>query len=523
MRICKNCNAEMPDEAHICLNCFTVCENGQATVLVQSKTKTRKVKMSKAKKTKLVPISLPFSISNKRAIMAGVMSIVILISCLFIPIDNKIPVENENQPSNTEDNSANNTNTDGSVETTTQQDDENKTLFDILIKDPIKEATDKKEENKKDDGKEETTAEEDESSFWDIFKDDEDKEDITTTTTSSTTTTTTEPSTETTTESKKDEITTTTTTKPDTQSEFPAIKYEDWEYTVNENNKASITKYIGNDKDVTIPTKIDGYYVTFIDYKTFYNNDTIENVYIERSDTKSTISTSTMFVNCKNAKSLTLPKNTSVLLRDITDNCTSFEYIDTSNSSYLFEDGALYSGSSGNRQLLYYCDGYKAESFKLRDDCTSVLSSNLFQYNPYIKKIYIGAGLNSTQIRNLLYFTPEQLEAVYIDDNHPTMFDVDGVVYGTYRVYVGADLVDKKECICFPQNYQGTSHTVPKGYYLKVTSGKVKNIETIKMYNGSTAYFGSIFPNLKTLYLEEGHSQAESLQSEYNVVFFKEN
>lgn len=41
MKKCPFCNAEMPEEAHICLNCLNICEETQASAIISQGSKKR--------------------------------------------------------------------------------------------------------------------------------------------------------------------------------------------------------------------------------------------------------------------------------------------------------------------------------------------------------------------------------------------------------------------------------------------------------------------------------------------------
>ena len=66
-----------------------------------------------------------------------------------------------------------------------------------------------------------------------------------------------------------------------------AVASGDYTYTVNDDGTVTITKYNGNDAEVTIPGEIDGYTVTVIGREAFISNRTIKKVILP--DTINTI------------------------------------------------------------------------------------------------------------------------------------------------------------------------------------------------------------------------------------------
>ena len=78
-----------------------------------------------------------------------------------------------------------------------------------------------------------------------------------------------------------------------------------WEYKVESDGNATITKYRGNASAVAIPSKIDGYTVTKIGYQAFRDNKTIRSVTMTDSIIKIEWSA---FENCTNLSNIRLPK-----------------------------------------------------------------------------------------------------------------------------------------------------------------------------------------------------------------------
>ena len=59
----------------------------------------------------------------------------------------------------------------------------------------------------------------------------------------------------------------------------------DYKYTINGDGSATIIKYNGNESDLTIPAKLDGYAVTAIGYETFAWCDSLTSITIPESVT----------------------------------------------------------------------------------------------------------------------------------------------------------------------------------------------------------------------------------------------
>lgn len=138
----------------------------------------------------------------------------------------------------------------------------------------------------------------------------------------------------------------------------------DWKYKVIE-EKIMITRYIGNETEVVIPSEIDGIIVTMIGQDTFYFSNEIE--------------------------AITIPESISEIVclwsvhYSIFEQCHSLEniYVDDNNKVFSSQDGILY--TKDKTGLLQYPQGKKETSFIIPDsvrycasyaflDCTQLTS-----------------------------------------------------------------------------------------------------------------------------------------------------
>ena len=81
----------------------------------------------------------------------------------------------------------------------------------------------------------------------------------------------------------------------------------DYKYVITGKKKktCAIRKYLGKDKDVVIPEKIDGYTVTRIGNRAFKNNDNIKSIKLSKHIT---IIGESSFYGCDELKDITFPK-----------------------------------------------------------------------------------------------------------------------------------------------------------------------------------------------------------------------
>ena len=118
-----------------------------------------------------------------------------------------------------------------------------------------------------------------------------------------------------------------------------------FEYIVEDDNVATITSYHGTASEVVVPSTIEGYPVTRIDNKTFYNNTTISKIVAPSV----TSIGSSCFEKCTNLSSVELPEVTS-LDSSCFSYCSSLTSIElpkvTSLGYYCFEECTRLSSAS---------------------------------------------------------------------------------------------------------------------------------------------------------------------------------
>lgn len=80
--------------------------------------------------------------------------------------------------------------------------------------------------------------------------------------------------------SNENELSGEITTETENVPENGTQEQHDWEAKLYSDGTAEITKYTGSDKDVVIPSTIEGHTVTSLEQKVFYNNTTVETIHI---------------------------------------------------------------------------------------------------------------------------------------------------------------------------------------------------------------------------------------------------
>ena len=143
------------------------------------------------------------------------------------------------------------------------------------------------------------------------------------------------------------------------------IPVSDLEYKTNEDGDITITRYTGHDKNVIIPTQIEGKNVTQIGKSAFHNNKTIESVEISKYITlidqqafEKCISLVKIsfpqglktighgaFLDCEHLSSINLPDSLTFIGNRAFANCTSLKNVKIPNGiTYLNDEAFLNAG-----------------------------------------------------------------------------------------------------------------------------------------------------------------------------------
>ena len=238
-------------------------------------------------------------------------------------------------------------------------------------------------------------------------------------------------------------------------------------YTVFE-EKAAITGYTGPGGDITIPDTLDGYAVTTIRYRAFYNLTSLTSVTIPDGVTsigdrafEGCIDLTTVtigngvtsignsaFSRCTSLTSVTIPDSvtsigawvfqgctslTSVMIPDsvisISNSafigCTSLISItvDPVNPSYSSLDGALF---DKNQTTLIKYPGGKSGTYTIPDGVTSI-GNNAFSGCTYLTNVTIPDSVTSIGLSGLYSCT--SLTNITVDPANPSYSSLDGVLF----------------------------------------------------------------------------------------------
>lgn len=512
---CKNCGAEMPEEAHICLSCLTETEEKN-----------------------VIPINdkVSFFANKKRAIAlisTALLIIALILICIFY-FGNKKPNSVNDEENKTaistvtqDDGSVVTEYDDGSVETiepdgTTVVEEKDGTVITkqtdgtVITETPdktvITEQPDGTVETKKPDG---TTITEKPDGTVETKKpngETEIKKTDGTTTTEKPTEPSTKKPTEPSTKEPNTEKPTESTTKPDSQEikyEDFTFKYEDFTYNGVKSQKLLITKYTGNDEIVNVPATYNGDNVDEIKISTFFNNNKIKKVIFNATADHVPCIRRQCIMNCRNLEEVVFNwSNGRTYLNDaysiyglFSTVYDKFKSVKISGCDYykVYENGFYYNDSPSAKPNSYKLVQAWGSEWHQPSWCIDAVDV-VFDANTTVKEVYLHTSYSSV----LRSFTGPYLTYVHINDDNKRYFDDNGIVY---------DKIDKK-CVYYPPAKLDESYKFLDGYSFSnignsyTINQKVKTFYIPKNFTFTGADAEKYFTmgnNLRTIYIEDGN------------------
>ncbi len=180
-----------------------------------------------------------------------------------------------------------------------------------------------------------------------------------------------------------------------------------YDYELNENNEAIITKYNGNAWSVYIPEEIDGYTVVEIGDSAFEDKRVS---YINIPDTVTTIGHST-FLNCYNLKTVSIPDSVTTIDTYAFQDCVKLENVSLPKNLVTLNGSAFANCTS-------------LKSINIPKTIENISTSGLFDYGPFLdcsnlKTITFAQGI--TTLPYSLFAYCSGIEEITIPDTVTTI------------------------------------------------------------------------------------------------------
>ncbi|MGN0518912.1 MAG: leucine-rich repeat domain-containing protein, partial [Acutalibacteraceae bacterium] len=222
-----------------------------------------------------------------------------------------------------------------------------------------------------------------------------------------------------------------------------ATSIEQFEYTLNDSQKtATITKYIGTDEYVVIPSDINGYTVTSIDDPAFENCQILTGIEIPNS-----VKYIGMFAfsGCTNLTRVEIPDSVTDLDALTFMDCISLKAINVdANNKYLTSvDGVLF--SKDMTALLYYPSAKEDAEYSIPDGVTDI--GELAFVTNKLKIVNIpDSAINFT---SYAFNFSESLTSINVSEGNRYYKSEDGVLFKDNTL------------ICYPSQKEDEEYTIP--------------------------------------------------------------
>ena len=207
-----------------------------------------------------------------------------------------------------------------------------------------------------------------------------------------------------------------------------------WEYSLDDDNNATITAYNGYSSSLVIPTKIDGYTVTAIGDRVFADNARLVMVVIPDSVTEIG---SYAFSGCANLSKVNLSKMLETLNYGAFQNCTSLVEIEIPKSlKYANYDTSIFNGiisapfmGSGIKKVKFetgikevveclFLGCNELEQIKIPNTVTRI-GNHSFRMCPNLEKINIPSSV--TSVGEYAFSSCTSLKSIIIPDSVTTI------------------------------------------------------------------------------------------------------
>lgn len=469
-KICRYCGNQLPDEANICLDCFSLCNESE-----QPKTNYKRKKA--------------------KSILAIVSSFIMLIGCYTssaMICNNKTEIINGNEISDSE------------------SKDDGSTLKELANK-MYNLFSNNDNENTEKNSSETNNADtsEDISNFSPISDNspvssnnnpNSDNSPVSSNNNSSTR------NNSPTTSSRID-----STTQPSSDKGNVDNGTDSFDYSI-EDEKLYINKYTGNAVHVVIPDKIDGLNVYKIQSGAFKSNSKIKSITFKDSEEYHTLWINVKaFEDLSSLEKITFPKNTDLgILNDVCNNCPELSQINIDNWQYKMVDGGLYYYNTKEWTIQYLCEGFNQTTFNVPTWCRNIYQSDLLTYNAYVTTVNINSYISSVSFIG----GSKYIKEVNVDSENPYLKSINGIVYSKNN---------QNKLIYYPYAKQDKEFEIPNNTYISFSYDVNKYIETLKIPASVTMEKSTIkniclnytFKNLKTIYIEKASPYADQFKSTF--------
>ena len=251
-------------------------------------------------------------------------------------------------------------------------------------------------------------------------------------------------------------------------------------YTVNDDGTSiTLTKYIGTDTDVTIPSTIDGYTVTALEREMLYRNNIMVNVTIPSTITD---------ISGNNGFVITFYENNKIKSINV----------DGKNSNYSSIDGVVY--NKDKTKIIFYPPAKTDTSYTILSGVTSIEEYAFFSCKSLTS---IGIPSSVTSIGGSAFEYCKTLTSINVDSDNQYFASIDGVLFNK----------GKERIVKYPEGKIEESYIIPSSVTSieKHAFYNCERLTSIKIPSGVTSIEEGTFELCKSLTSIEIPSSVKSI------------
>lgn len=309
----------------------------------------------------------------------------------------------------------------------------------------------------------------------------------------------------------------TTTQKPVTTTQVQTTEsssyYFEYEATSAKypDGNITLTKYVGNASVVTVPSYIDGRKVAEIGGKCFANDPKIKEIIIEPGTDYILIFDKYAFYNLTSLTQIISTRRSLSFRNSFAYNCPLLYIGKGGGEKNYIENGMRFNGG-----LVWVTAHPSMTTLTIPSTCNAIANGHNLAEVSNIKVINIHKDVSKVPHMDLHY--NDALKAINVESGNPLYISKDGVLFSKLNTSQ-----DSYSYCVYPKGKTDKVFKMPEdeACLLRVTnSSKVVNsyLEELWIYENnelsapdSKWFYETSFPNLKRIYIEEGHPQYEAI------------
>lgn len=322
-----------------------------------------------------------------------------------------------------------------------------------------------------------------------------------------------------------DKSTSKTTTKPTTKATTKAttasaVSSEKNFAYVEDRGMVNITAYTGNEENVVVPAQLGGKDIRYVN-GFCQNNSKIKTVTFQKAKNNHNFSIGQyVFSDCPSLEKIVFPENVNLSVTyQFAKNCPSLKTVITNSSTVRCINGVVYGGSvsgttfggvekNGENKIGQILEGYEGSSLVLDGSAAPMWG---LEYNTHVKKVRITKKADDRIYT--VFMNNESVEDVEVDSDSINWADENGFLINKVT----------RELVYYPPKKDSQIITLPENSILDTSSLiRDKKATALKIPNSAkisdckyTFFYKYPFGKITKVYVNKSHPQYEEIKANF--------